>query len=336
MELYKFIENAYLKPIPKIQIFVGKWFLSPIYGLKKLTIQLEGLENIPDRPVIFAMNHTDRYNYWPFMFKLWKLHQEGKIKYPYIANWVKGKYYENKFIANFMKWTGNIPIPSKGYLVAKDFALAYKDKRALTDEGFKMLMDYIKGNRTVEDLKAFSDPRIYEFVSTPHNGFDPSIHGNYRQYIELVFMNMMKKVLELNRDALFNKKINLLVFPEGRRSKKLTRGKPGLVQVALALKVPVVPVGCNGSDKVYPGDLPFPKWKGKIVYRIGKPILFEKISDEFKVEEDFVPFTPQSEKLRLIFEKATDIVMENIYNLLDEEYRGDFRKRDEATVSTFI
>ena len=42
---------------------------------------------MPDEPVIFAMNHTDRYNYVPFQYGLW---QE---KDRFTATWVKGKYY---------------------------------------------------------------------------------------------------------------------------------------------------------------------------------------------------------------------------------------------------
>ncbi len=335
MKLYKFIENAYIKKEPDIQILIGKYFLKPLYKLKNLKIEIEGLNNIPDHPVIFAMNHTDRYNYWPFMFKLWQLYQKGLIKYPYITVWVKGKYFENKFIASFMRLSGTIPVPSKGYLVVKDFVTMFKSKKALNDEALKYLLDYVKGEKNEEDLKRL-DEKLYEFVKKPHGGYDPKKYKNYREYIGKVHIDMMKRVLELNRDAIFNKKLNLLVFPEGRRSKRLTRGKPGLAQVSLALDVPVVPVGCNGSDKAYTGNLPFPKSNRAIVYRVGKPIEFKKIAEEFNIKEKFVPFTPQSKKLQEIFEKTTDIIMEKIYNLLDDEYRGDFRKKDKANVSTFI
>ncbi len=336
MELSRFIENAYIKPVPDIQILIGKFFLHPIYKLKNLKIDIEGVEKIPEHPVIFAMNHTDRYNYWPFMYKLWRLHLEGKIKYPYITVWVKGKYFENRFIASFMRLSGTIPVPSKGYLVVKDFYKTYGSKVELTDEELVMLLDYVAGRKELEYIKALARREVYDFLTTPHGDFDPERYGSYRDYIEVVFTEMMKKVLELNRDAIFNKKLNLLVFPEGRRSKKLTRGKPGLAQVALALDVPVVPVGCNGSDKAYTGNLPFPKANKKIVYRVGEPIDFKKVSDEFDIKEDFVPFTPQTKKLQGVFNRATEIVMERIYNLLDEEYRGDFRDRDAAKVSTFI
>ncbi len=56
------------------QLFFGYALLGPNYRfLPGVDIQLEGLEKIPNEPVIFAMNHTDRFNYFPFMYKLWKL-----------------------------------------------------------------------------------------------------------------------------------------------------------------------------------------------------------------------------------------------------------------------
>ena len=52
----------------------------------KVEVVLEGVENIPqDHKVIFAMNHTDRYNYWPFQYKLYKKLDR------FTTTWVKAK-----------------------------------------------------------------------------------------------------------------------------------------------------------------------------------------------------------------------------------------------------
>ena len=69
----------------------------------------------PGRSTILAMNHTDRYNYWPFQFQLWR---QGR---GFTATWVKGKYYENPFIAAFMDANNNIPLPSRGYVITTRF-----------------------------------------------------------------------------------------------------------------------------------------------------------------------------------------------------------------------
>src|SRR5690606_9766442 len=69
----------------------------------------------PRTPVIFAMNHTDRYNYFPFQVYIWKNASR------YTATWVKGKYYEHTLVASFMEMTNQLPTVSRGYLITKDF-----------------------------------------------------------------------------------------------------------------------------------------------------------------------------------------------------------------------
>ena len=50
-------------------------------------LDIEGWENIPNEPCFLAMNHTDRYNYWPFQYEL------ARIKKQYTCTWVKAKYF---------------------------------------------------------------------------------------------------------------------------------------------------------------------------------------------------------------------------------------------------
>ncbi len=335
MDIVRFVQEAHLNPIPYGQLFIGETFLLPVYFVKRLRIVVEGIENLPDRPVIFAMNHTDRYNYWPFQFYLWKNRKRLNIKHPFTATWVKGKYYENRWVASFMKWTGNIPVPSKGYLIAKDFVELFGKGEKLNEDDFRILKSYVEGKKTEKDLKQCSDSRVLKLIKTPHDEFDPS-RSSYGEYINNLFFDLMKRVRELNMDAVHNKGLNLIIFPEGTRSKKLIKGKPGIAQVALSLKVPVVPVGCNGSDKAYDGNLPFPKSNKTIVYRIGAPLMLHELSKEFDISENFVPFTQQSKKLDAVFEKATNMIMEHISLLLDEEYRGDYKKKEKSSVSSFI
>ena len=87
-------------------------FLSPNYRLfQNVDIRVENVEKIPpDETVIFAMNHTDRYNYWPFQYELWRMH------YPFTTVWAKGKYYRSKAVGKFLDSCNVIPVPSMGYL----------------------------------------------------------------------------------------------------------------------------------------------------------------------------------------------------------------------------
>lgn len=65
---------------------------------------------------------------------------------------------------------------------------------------------------------------------------------------------------------------NLVIFPEGTRSKdgKVGKGKTGVALIAAMAQVPVVPVGIN-----FEGSLKFRK---KIVVRFGKPIMPEELA----------------------------------------------------------
>ena len=124
---------------------------------------------------------------------------------------------------------------------------------------------------------------------------------------------------DLNREA-FDKGLDLLVFPQGTRSIRLSRGRIGLSQTALHLKKTIVPVGCNGSDKVYTGNLPVGSG-GHITYRIGEPLRYEEMS-EFHIDEEFEPFTAEAEnKHREKFQGYVDVVMERINGLLEPQYQ---------------
>jgi hypothetical protein len=81
-----------------------------------------------------------------------------------------------------------------------------------------------------------------------------------------------------------------------------------------------VPVGCNGSDRVYPGSSPFAK-RGRIVYRIGEPIDYDDIS-QFHPGQEFEPFSVDAEtRYREAFKGLADLVTSRIDALLDEPYQ---------------
>ena len=65
---------------------------------------------------------------------------------------------------------------------------------------------------------------------------------------------------------------NLVIFPEGTRSKdgKVGKGKTGVALIAAMAQVPVIPVGINFEGKL--------KFRKKIVVRFGKPISPEELN----------------------------------------------------------
>ncbi len=66
------------------------------------------------------------------------------------------------------------------------------------------------------------------------------------------------------------------VYPEGTRSPdgRLYRGRTGAARLALLAGVPVIPVGCIGTEKIQPIGSHFPKLGQKSTIVFGKPMEF--------------------------------------------------------------
>ena len=274
---------------------------------KKTEIVLEGVENIPrDRGVYFAMNHTDRFNYWPFQYAMYR---RGDLRFT--ATWVKGKYYENKWLGAFLDNNNNIPLPSRGYVITTEFRKAMK--RVPSENEYRALRSLVDGDGP--EALAIGGPAIHDFMTR---------HGSADQFLErfeTLFSAMMNEVVRLTRKALEEVQLNILVFPQGTRSKRLSKGHNGLMQMAQHTGHAIVPVGCNGSDFAYPGGSPFSKG-GRVVYRIGKPLELDGPElRTFRVTEPYVPFSNASKPFEERFSGATAVVMQHINGLLDPEYQ---------------
>jgi len=290
------------------QQLVAALLLFPNYRIfANVDIQIENIERIPrDENVIFAMNHTDRFNYWPFQYKLWSMKS-----FSYTTVWVKGKYYRNALLAKALDLCNLIPVPSMGYLIEEFYRKKFKQR--LDKNVYRGIRDIIDGKhesieacprKAVEALNALGD-QFVDFVTG---------------YYDLI----MERVAELSRTALSEKRLNLIIFPEGTRGTQLGEGRTGVAQLALSTGKKIVPVGCNYSDQVYTGSLPIAK-SGKIVYRVGEPLALDNQLREFAIEEPFKLFSKESQrKYKRQFEEVTRVVMENINKLLDEKYRRAF------------
>jgi 1-acyl-sn-glycerol-3-phosphate acyltransferase len=306
------LERIQLSSAPVFQRVVAWVLLMPNYDLPpRVRIDFEGTERVPDEPVIYAMNHTDRYNYWPFQYALWR--RRGR----FTATWVKGKYYESRAVGRFMEMTNNIPTVSRGYLITKDF-LSTMGRRP-TDAEYEAARAAVNAAARHEPGDGASQlPR--ELLTRPRDilgyRFDPA-RETYAEAIEHLFRRMMRRFVELNEEAA-RLGLDLLIFPQGTRSIRLSRGHVGLAQIAMHLRRPVVPVGCSGSDRVYPGGLPVAR-PGHIVYRFGDPI---RPADAAWVDEPFEPFTAEAEtRHQAPFQRYVDDVMQRIDGLVDPEYR---------------
>ncbi len=310
------LDNIPLYPQPLTQKVIGAIGLGPNYHLCSVKIEVRDFDRVPQGPVIYAMNHTDRYNYWPFQYRIWRDYDR------YTSTWVKGKYYENWLLGKFMQYTNNLPTVSRGYLITRDFLSAMK--RSPNDveyEGLRAWVDAVSRGESPE-VPGFGEAVETTLLNTPRDvlgyRFDPA-RENYAEYINAIFRIMMEKFVALNRHCL-ELGLDILIFPQGTRSIRLLPGHIGLAELALSFQATVVPVGCSGSDIVYPGGSPFGK-KGHIIYRMGEPISYKEM-ERFHLPPDFVPFDPVHEAThRAKLQGYVDIVMDRINELVDPKYR---------------
>lgn len=312
-------ERIRLHHRPPVQRFIANAFLR--FDYRTVDIQVHGEDRLPKGPVIYAMNHTDNFNYWPFQYHLHATRQR------YTATWVKGKNWEHPVVATFMRLTNNIPIASRGYLITRDFVNTM-GRRPETEE-YRALRSAVDDGVPVDGVvpkPLLEKPR--DMLGRP---FDPA-REDYVQAMEGLFERMMGEFVRLNRHAL-DIGLDVLVFPQGSRSIRLSRGHIGLAQLALHLGATIVPVGCNGCDLVYPSKS-FVSKPGKVVYRIGDPIPPSTWKD-LAPKEPYAPFTRRAEELhRERFQAVVDRVMERIDGLLDERHRFSETRRSDGTQGT--
>jgi 1-acyl-sn-glycerol-3-phosphate acyltransferase len=296
------MERIRLSSRPRVQRLLGVAMLTPNYRLPpRVHIQVEGKERLPDEPVIYAMNHTDRYNYWPFQYWLWRELDR------YTATWVKGKYYENRFVGRFMELTNNIPAPSRGYILTKDFTRTM-GRQPSADE-YRALRQLCDGETAEVDPAILTTAR-----DMLGRRFEPA-RESYAECVNALLAALNERFVALNEEC-FARGLDLLIFPQGTRSKRLSRGHIGLAQAALRFGRPIVPVGCSGSDRVYPGGSPWAR-RGTITYRIGQPFTDQ---GAFRLPDGVDPFTagePHRERMQAL----VDQVMLRINDLVDPEYR---------------
>ena len=274
----------------------------------RVKIEIEGLENIPDRPVCFAMNHTDRYNCWPLQWYLLN-HLDQ-----FAVTWVKAKYYQNYLVRSFLLSTSNIPLASRGYVITTHFNKAIG--RAPNNLEYRLIRNLLDGRLEADEETLLSTTtECRQFLSPSPTQVLQGMHKE--------FNTLSEEVVKLNQKAL-DLGHNILVFPQGTRSKRLLPGHTGMAQMTQRLNLDIVPIACMGSEEVYRGNLPWGR-SGVIRYRIGTPLQIggEKLA-QYRVQEPFTPFGIDAQRqYGERFRRITDVVMDDINDLLDEEYKYD-------------
>jgi 1-acyl-sn-glycerol-3-phosphate acyltransferase len=248
------------------------------FNYRKVKINVKG--TVPDSKFIIAMNHTDRYSFWPLQYELFK--REGKVG----SVWVNGGK-RNAFVNWFYDTMGLIPVPTPTYMIIKGYEKMY-GKSPSRDE-----VDLFK--RGEGEFGIVDVPLIKKYHS-----------------------KTMGMVNDISMKTL-NSGLYLIVFPEGTRGLQLQKGRLGLAQFALSNRIPVVPVGCSGGNRIYPGRSPWAK-PGEATYRIGKAIQPYDLRLGFCTKDVGLEKEVTAGTLSGL-EKYTAHVMDRINDLVDEEYK---------------
>jgi 1-acyl-sn-glycerol-3-phosphate acyltransferase len=299
------LKEMHLPRVPYMQILIARTYLALDYRFPvPTTISIDGLDRMDHRqPYLVAMNHTDRYNYAPFMVQL------DKMGLPPLAPWVKGKYFRKPWLARLLTWSACTPVPSRGFLLTLDW-LARMD-RPPEDAEYRQLRRVGDGEAEGEELL----PSVQDYLRKAPGGSRENFFPLFQEHFE----TLSAALVRINIEAL-ELGYRPLIFPQGTRSKRLTPGFSGILQMALHLKVPILPVAVSGSDKLYPGNSSRSRG-GHVHYTVGD--LYDP-SAEPDAPTGFMPLTIEASRRHgEAFSELTSRLMDRLNDLLPEEYQYD-------------
>ncbi len=269
---------------------------------RRTRIVFEGLENIPDEPAVIAPNHTHKFDFLPIRSQLLTKHGIE------MATWIKARDYQSGAMALFFDQTGNIPLVSRGYIIAADFKAVHGRKP--TEDEYRSLRAWVDevGPQPAGEVFRTLFETSRDVLGLP---FDAT--GSYDENMRGIYATFMDETLGLAgrvRDAGYHQQI----YPQGATSSQLTPGKTGAVQAALALDLPIVPVGMSGCREVFVGDSPLARG-GEVIIRFGEPVSVAGAIDDVRAfQPDWE--TEHDEVLRTL----TDDLMHRIADLVEPHY----------------
>jgi len=267
-------------------------------------VELSGTENLPKGPAVLCPNHTHKFDFLPLRTVLLL---QGDLQ---LMTWIKARDYKSPGMRWILGKGGNVPLVSRGYLIAADFAEVHRRKP--TEEEYRQLRAHIDDGTPLSDAlsQALQTPRRIAEVAV-------DLTTGYRQALRDAYRTLMAESLRLAREGTALGR-HQHVYPQGATSKQLTPGHPGAVQAALALDIPMVPVGMSGCREVFIGkDHPVARG-GRITIRIGKPMAVQRDA----LPRAFRPFDPDHEdQYKDALQAQTDRLMHEINELCEPAYR---------------
>jgi 1-acyl-sn-glycerol-3-phosphate acyltransferase len=282
-----------------------------------IEIAIEGPMPTGERPMIYACNHTHSLDFLPIRYAMYRRGQE-------LCTWIKPRAYLSRMQSKLLENTGNIPIVSRGYLIAADFQQLIG--RRPTEDEYSALRDHVDHGTKLGSSKVFEELR-----NTDRDMLGRSFESSRESYsyaIHQLFAQMMATTLDIAKRAAEAGR-HMQIYPQGTVSPRLTAARTGIVQAAAALNLPVVPVGISGVPQALAGGLR--RTGGRIVIRFGSPI-------RVRAPEGFQAFHHDHERRaeHFLAARAADIT-EALDRLLDPPHQMNRDQRaPRATLARFL
>jgi 1-acyl-sn-glycerol-3-phosphate acyltransferase len=112
------------------------------------------------------------------------------------------------------------------------------------------------------------------------------------------------------------------IFPEGTRSRDglLYRGRTGIARLALRTRMPVIPVGISGTDRIQPPGASVPRPFRRCAVRFGEPIAMDRYVDRIGDGR--------------VYRELTDEIMFEIAALSGQQYVDRYAERTAPAETT--
>ncbi len=302
------------RPLPR-RLTSRAWPL--ILKLAGARVVVEGAP--PATPALLACNASHKYDPMPVRFALDDLgHTATTVS--------KGKNWHNPAFALACDWLGSLPIASRGYILTMDFIALHR--RRPSEAQYRALREHLDRGAPLPD-----DPDLRQLTTAPRailgRPFDPAA-DLYRDAALDTYAELQRALVRHARVAILRGH-HVHMYPQGSVSTRLSRGRAGAVQLALALDIPIVPVGINGADAFFRSPAsPLPR-AATLTLRFGQPFK----PDLSALPDDFTPFDPEAEiRCAAPLQSATDDLMERINALLDPPHRWDPDRRSDGAQGT--
>jgi 1-acyl-sn-glycerol-3-phosphate acyltransferase len=254
---------------------------------------------------IIATNHTHKMDFLPLRAPLLYRGYE-------FVSWVKARAYKDPAMGTFLKYTGNVPISSRGYLIAADYWDLFGERP--TEEEYRALRDHVDKSKPLPDGE-----RYLALQNTPRRMLGLFFHPNtftYQHAIQQLYYELMQIALRMTRQAI-HRGAHVQIYPQGAVSSRLTRGYNGIIHASLALGLPIVPVGISGCREVFVNGGPR-TGPGDIIVRFGEPYEIDRST----LPSDLRPFHPEDEaRYRDLLRSHVDVVMDRLNDTLEPDYQ---------------